>query len=75
MVPDPDRSLPRERRTNWPSSDDVDYATPVQLMRWNRFLESPRDEVQRRVLTKIIDALHALPRDVYVTASKEAGWD
>lgn len=70
-----DWSLPRERRTNWPSSDDVDHATPAQLMRWNRFLESPRDDFQRRVLTKIIDALGNLPRDAYVAASKEAGWD
>lgn len=57
----------------YPTMEQVEAASAVELVGWLRFLPSPTDE-QRPVLERIIERRNALPADERVAASKAVGW-
>lgn len=61
----------------YPTLREVETASDTDLQRWNRFLPSPADDDQQRVLEKIVDRYNerkAADPDAMVAASKAVGW-
>jgi hypothetical protein len=62
---------------NYPSEHTVELARPEQLLRWQRFLPSPRTDHQLQVINLIHSKYQNLNLrlDEMVTLSKRVGWD
>jgi hypothetical protein len=60
--------------TVYPTFEDVEKATSIQLTRWNRFLPSPKDQEEVRIITEIVKALGQLAPSTRAKASKRVGW-
>ena len=63
----------------WPTLAEVEESTSVErVLEWNRFLPSPRNDAQVKIIDAVIaklSALRAEDNDAYVRASKNLGWD
>lgn len=63
----------------WPSLAQVEESTNVEaVLRWNRFLPSPRNDAQVKIIDAVIAKLAALRAEdnaAFVQASKNLGWD
>lgn len=57
---------------------EVNAAGVERVLRWNRFLPSPRDDGQIEVINAVVERLGKLRaenNDAFVAASKAIGWD
>lgn len=63
---------------DYPTAENVQGADVEELLRWNRFLPSPRTRRECAIMDEILRRLamlrHSAPRD-YTEASKRIGWD
>jgi hypothetical protein len=62
----------------YPTVEQVEASEGVeQVLAWNRFLPSPRDDQQVAVIDAVVKRLgelRACDNDAYVRASKNLGW-
>lgn len=59
----------------FPTAEQVDVGTAYEVMRWNRFLPSPRTENEVEILQKIVVRLRGFSQTDRTAASKAVGWD
>lgn len=61
-----------------PTVEQVEESTDVEeVLRWNRFLPSPRNDDEIAVINAVVKRLaelRAQSNDAYVAASKSIGW-
>lgn len=43
---------------HWPALEDVKKANDAQILHWYRFLPSPENEEQTRIMNRIYDKFH-----------------
>lgn len=64
---------------SYPNIEQVQASTSVeQVLRWNRFLPSPRNDTQVEIINAVVERLDILrnaDHDAFVRASKNIGWE
>lgn len=65
-----------ESTSEYPTVDQLEDATPDQILRWHRFLPSPSSESQVEVINKIFSKYKELSQkgDIDSNTSKRVGW-
>lgn len=58
----------------YPTLEQVQRATATEIVRWNRFLPTPRSEAELAVINAVFARMIALNEPERVRASKEVGW-
>lgn len=63
----------------WPTLGEVESSTSVEsVLSWNRFLPSPRNDQQVKIIDAVIaklTTLRAADPGAFTAASKNLGWD
>lgn len=59
---------------DFPTRAEVEDAGATAILRWNRFLPSPRTHEELVVVKMIVDRLGNLDPGERVAASREVGW-
>ena len=65
-----------ENNSQFPTMEEVESATPIQILRWNRFLPSPTNPSEVEVNNKIFDLYKEYKDDGKIDSntSKSVGW-